>query len=201
MSDGTESFDLAALRDRAGVGEARHDTAFRTAFCALNPGLRRYVFALAGPRLNGDAVDDLVAAVWLRALTDATLWRAGTVEQLGHRLAARAIHLFLNARRDDARRATREARYAAEAPQHVEPAEGDVADLTAHARAVRALERAVARLSQTDREILRLRVDAGHSSREVGDRLGMLPGAVDTRLSRIRIRLAEYMLEEGVRGW
>ncbi|HEX6763878.1 MAG TPA: sigma-70 family RNA polymerase sigma factor [Polyangiaceae bacterium] len=76
----------------------------------------------------------------------------------------------------------------------VVPADGESPDVVADRHAVGALlERALFALDPNDRELLLLCEVEGMSAPEVADRVGLSPGAVRTRLSRLRARLREAL--------
>jgi RNA polymerase sigma-70 factor, ECF subfamily len=97
-----------------------------------------------------------------------------------------------NLARDEARTDIRRRRHLTlvRVEQETEPAPPDPLERLERQQAGERARAALDRLGERDREALLLR-DAGHSYRELADRLGLSIGAVGTTLARARRRLVE----------
>jgi len=79
--------------------------------------------------------------------------------------------------------------------RETDPAPADPLERLERKQAGERARAALARLGERDREALLLR-DAGHSYRELAERLGLSTGAVGTTLARARRRLVEAFQAE-----
>jgi RNA polymerase sigma factor (sigma-70 family) len=97
-----------------------------------------------------------------------------------------------NLARDEARSEIRRRRHLTlvKVEQEATPAPPDPLQEAERRQAVERARAALARLGERDREALLL-WDAGHSYREIGERLNLSVGAVGTTLARARARLVE----------
>jgi RNA polymerase sigma-70 factor (ECF subfamily) len=148
------------------------------------PRLRRYARALTRA---SDRADDLVQDTLLRALTKLHLWQPGT--DIGAWLFTIMHHQYVNT----VRREAREAREAATVDiEHISATLAATTDPTARRQLVE-LDRALARLSAEQREVLLLVGLEGMDYDSVAQILGVPIGTVRSRLSRGRERLRELM--------
>ncbi|HEY7304059.1 MAG TPA: sigma-70 family RNA polymerase sigma factor [Bryobacteraceae bacterium] len=169
-------------------------TARSSRFCELfesyQPGLRRLVAAyVTNPMDREDLLQDIAAGIW-KSLPD---FRGDATERtwiyrIAHNIAirsssrqrARSIHESLI-----------EAGF-----EHPSTNPGAEHELLAEERR-RALMNGVRELAVLDRQIVTLHLE-GLSAAEIEDVTGVSRGAVATRLTRIRQRLAERMQAEGI---
>jgi RNA polymerase sigma-70 factor, ECF subfamily len=145
------------------------------------PRLRRYARALTRA---SDRADDLVQDTLLRALTKLHLWQPGT--DLRAWLFTIMHHQYVNT----VRREMREA--ATVDVEHISSTLVATTDPTARRQLVE-LDRALARLSAEQREVLLLVGLEGMDYESVAQILNVPIGTVRSRLSRGRERLRELM--------
>src|SRR6516165_2669462 len=145
------------------------------------PRLRRYARALTR---SSDRADDLVQDTLLRALTKLHLWQPGT--DIRAWLFTIMHHQYVNT----VRREMREA--ATVDVEHMSSTLVATTDPTARRQLVE-LDRALARLSAEQREVLLLVGLEGMAYESVAQILGVPTGTVRSRLSRGRERLRELM--------
>lgn len=102
-----------------------------------------------------------------------------------------------NLARDEARTDIRRRRHLTlvKVERETDPAPPDPLERLERKQAGERARAALTRLGERDREALLLR-DAGHSYRELADRLGLSVGAVGTTLARARRRLVEAFQAE-----
>lgn len=158
------------------------------ALVALIPRLRRYARALTGERFRAD---DLVQDTLERALSKWALWRPGTD------LRAWTFTIMHNVFVNQVRRA-------ALAPESLDPDAGlELEDRGASADTLAqlsALNDALQRLAEEQREVLLLVTLEGFSYDEAAHTLGLPIGTVMSRLARARGRLALLLEGEGANG-
>ena len=158
------------------------------ALVALIPRLRRYARALTGERFRAD---DLVQDTLERALAKWALWRPGTD------LRAWAFTIMHNVFVNQVRRA-------ALAPESLDPDAGlELEDSSASADTLAqlsALNGALQRLPDEQREVLLLVTLEGFSYDEAAHTLGLPIGTVMSRLARARGRLALLLEGDGATG-
>jgi RNA polymerase sigma-70 factor (ECF subfamily) len=148
------------------------------------PRLRRYARALTRA---SDRADDLVQDTLLRALTKLHLWQPGT--DIRAWLFTIMHHQYVNTVR-------REARDAATVDiEHISATLAATTDPTARRQLVE-LDRALARLTAEQREVLLLVGLEGMDYDSVAQILGVPIGTVRSRLSRGREKLRELMDRE-----
>jgi len=146
------------------------------------PRLRRYARALTRA---SDPADDLVQDTLLRALTKLHLWQPGT--DIRAWLFTIMHHQYVNTVRREAREATTVVDI-----EHISSNLVATTDPTARRQLVE-LDRALARLSAEQREVLLLVGLEGMDYGSVAQILGVPIGTVRSRLSRGRERLRELM--------
>ncbi|HEY4372578.1 MAG TPA: sigma-70 family RNA polymerase sigma factor [Burkholderiales bacterium] len=158
------------------------------ALVELIPRLRRYARALTGERFRAD---DLVQDTLERALAKWALWRPGTD------LRAWTFTIMHNVFVNQVRRA-------ALAPEVADPEaaleledSGASADTLAQ---LNALDGALQRLPDEQREVLLLVTLEGFSYDEAAHTLGLPIGTVMSRLARARAKLAALLEGEGTKG-
>ncbi|MEQ8763019.1 MAG: sigma-70 family RNA polymerase sigma factor [Planctomycetota bacterium] len=133
-----------------------------------------------------DQVEDVVQETWIAALRRPPL----EVGRLRAWLAAVVSNLARRVHRDEARRRKREERGAR--PEPVPSAR----ELFERLALQRRIIDEVASLPETDRLVLLLRFTEGLSSEEIGERTGLNPSTVRTRVQRTLARL-RHRLDEG----
>ncbi len=187
MSPAEPERDLRVLAARAVEGDSR-------ATELLLVDVRRLVHRYARSRLGRyrgaeDAAEDAAQEVCIAVLTALPRYRDRGVpfEAFVYGIAARKVA-------DVQRAAMRRPQPTDEVRDDVDPRPGpeDLAMLASDADRARDL---LARLPQTQREILTLRVAAGWSAEETGRALGMTPGAVRVAQHRALGRLRELVGE------
>ena len=183
VDDRAPGEDLAVARARRLVEQAAagNHEAWEQIYRSVYPRL----WAYAAHHVGRDAADDVVSETMTRAVTGIAgfRWTPAGLEPwlfgIARRIAA-----------DHHRRAGRRKRWsrAVAAPAATLPA--DVAETADEHAAVRA---AFNRLSDSDREVLELRVIAGMSPEQTADVLGRRPGAIRTAQSRALARLRKRL--------
>lgn len=144
--------------------------------------LRVAVVARVGP---GPAAEEVLQEVALAVVAGkAPLLDRAKLPAWLHRLAVRQALLY---RRGRGRKARIEARYAENRPSPDRDAD-PLAWLLRDERA-EAVRRALLRLPRRDAEILMLKYAEDWTYRDLADRLGLSPSAVEARLHRARTRL------------
>jgi RNA polymerase sigma-70 factor (ECF subfamily) len=169
-------------------------TAQSSRFCELfetyQPGLRRLVSAyVTNPMDREDLLQEIAAGIWkslpsFRGDASERTW----IYRVAHNIAIRS----------SSRQRARSAReYVIEAGfDRASTKAGAEHELLADERR-RALINGIRELPMLDRQIITLHLE-GLSAAEIEDVSGILRGAVATRLTRIRQRLAERMQAEGL---
>ena len=186
-----ESTDVAKLLRR--YAEARCEASF----AELVRRHRAVVHAVAWRRLDGDAAlaEDVVQRVFAELAAQAPALAPGG--RVGGWLCRRAARLAADLHRADRRRQAREAAAATAAADLADHAP-DPVDAWKEARPI--LEAAVARLSDHDREAVRLRFVEGRQLRAVGDALGISEDAAQKRLARALAKLRGRLVARGITG-
>ena len=183
MSPEGPEVDLRVLAARAVEGDSR-------ATELLLVDVRRLVHRYARSRLGRyrgaeDAADDAAQEVCIAVLSALPRYRDQGVpfEAFVYGIASRKVA-------DVQRAAMRRPQPTDEVPDGIDPRPGpeDLAVLASDADRARAL---LARLPESQREILTLRVAAGWSAEETGRALGMSPGAVRVAQHRALNRLRQ----------
>lgn len=165
----------AALRDR-------HE--FATIYERYADRLYSYTLARTG---DATLADDVVGDVMVDAL-------AG-LERFDPARGSLAAWLFTIAGRRivDRQRAHGRFRRAIHRFRTSDESHDDAAETVIRNEEAQRVRAALALLPETDREIVLLRYAAGLDSTQIGETLGLSPGAVRMRLSRARQRLAERL--------
>lgn len=134
--------------------------------------------------------EDMAQEVFLRALQNRTLVESFTPGQCRAWLFAAARNLYC----DQVRRAVREQ----ELLERLCPdPEAEPPDETAAAALERVdLDSLLALLAPADRELFELRYRQGWNATQLGQRLGLSPATVRTRLARIRAELQKDLKED-----
>jgi len=156
--------------------ERRRESAFRALYRRHTPALWPFALRLCGGR--EDEAEDLVQETWLRA--------ARGLERFRWRSPLRTwlLGIAANVRRERARgRERRRRRESAAAGLDVSPVDANV-DLGTVDRV--ALERAIDRLSDGQREALLLHDVHGYTHEEIAEMIGIEPGSSRARVSRAR---------------
>jgi len=165
--------------DRRLVGlylETRHEIAFRALYRRHTPVLWPFALRLCGGR--EDEAEDLVQETWLRAARGLERFRWGSP------LRTWLFGIAANVRRERSRgRERRRRRESAATGLDVSPVGADM-DLGAVDRV--ALERAIDRLSDGQREALLLHDVHGYTHEEIAEMIGIEPGSSRARVSRAR---------------
>ncbi len=156
------------------------DARFRDLFDAHRDAIRAYCFRRLRPEDANDAVAEVFVVAW-RKLDHAPEGDAARLWLYGV-----ARNVVRNARRSDDRFRRLSVRLASVN----ERSESDLSTQMIRTEEERRLLDAVARLRPVDRELLRLRMWEELSSSEISVATGLSIRAVETRLSRIRKRLA-----------
>ena len=169
--------ELVALVERA---RASDQDAWEALYRRAHPGLWSY----ARRRLDAEAADDAVAETMARAVAgiDRFAWRGGGFDAWLYGILR---HVVVDTHRA---RARRDGHRPPGAVDGLGPLEHVLR--TEEAGAIRA---AFARLDDSDRELLELRVVAGLSAEEVGAVLSKRPGAVRMAQSRALERLRDAL--------
>ena len=164
--------------------------AFEAVYEAYRPRLFSFLARLSRRR---DVAEDLLHETWLRLVSSAPRLTDDT--SLAAWLFTVARHLFASWCRRQALDDTRIADAPASWPA---PAPGESPfQAAARSETERRLERALARLSLGDREVLLMVVASGMSPSEAARAVGLAPEALRKRLQRARERLAAEMESEG----
>lgn len=150
------------------------------------PYLRRYARALTR---EADAAEDLVQDCLARAIDRLHMWRPGS--NMRSWLFAILHNHFVNTVRRSGRRPDGVALTPAHDALRATPPEQE------SRHAVRDIDRAVAMLSDEQRDVVLLIGLEGLSYEEAADILGVPVGTVMSRLSRGRKRLREILTEDG----
>jgi RNA polymerase sigma-70 factor (ECF subfamily) len=175
--------DQTAVIDAARRGD---DAAWETLYRDLYPKLRAFL----ARRVGADEAEDAVAETMSRAVAGLNRFTLGPAGFDGWVFGI-ARHVAADHHRRRARRGSEVLvgqRYAAE--QHRDDVAADGLVLDDDYAAVRAV---FARLDESDRELLELRVVAGLSADQVAAVLNKRPGAVRTAQSRALGRLRQLM--------
>lgn len=165
--------------------EQQEHERFRALFDAVYGPLLAYAIRRTENRADAEeVVADALLVAWRRRgempRGDALPWLYGV-----------ARRVLANQRRGQRRRQRVQRLLTVLRPGAADPAERvDAGERT------RAVLSAMARLSETDREVLRLRFWEGLSHAEIGASLGCAENAAAIRLHRARRRLAEELLKE-----
>lgn len=159
------------------------DARFRRLFDAHEEAMRAYCFRRLGPDDANDAVAEVFLVAWRRidrspAGDEARLWLYG--------IARNVVH---NARRSERRSHRLTARLAG-VRQHPDP--GPEPQVVRRAEDRMLLE-AVDRLAPMERELLRLKTWEELSAADIAGVVGLSVRAVESRLSRIRKKLAKWL--------
>jgi RNA polymerase sigma-70 factor (ECF subfamily) len=159
------------------------DVRFRHIFDAHEDAMRAYCFRRLPPEDANDAVAEVFLVAWRKigkapAGDEARLWLYGI-----------ARNVVRNAHRSARRSERLSARLAGVREEH-EP--GPEVQVVRSARDAELLA-AVARLAPLERELLRLKTWEELSSAQIAEVAGLSVRAVETRLSRIRKKLAKWV--------
>lgn len=174
-----EGLDITALTKRLIAGE---DAAWEETHRRYAPRLFRYLIVAA----HGDetAAGDALQAAFVRAVRYARVWHSE--EALWGWLTLMARHALADARRTTGRWRAFLARFALTIEPPGPPAEPD--PLPAH------LEHALATLTEDDRALLQARYFDNTSIRTLSAAAGTTEKALESRLTRARVRLRENLL-------
>lgn len=179
----------------ADLSQALHDAqngnehGFRALYRAVQPGLLRYLRALAG----GDA-DDVAAEAWLQVARDLPTFRGD-----GDGFRGWVTTIARNRALDHVRRQRRRPAIDGSLDDLGErPGPADVAASAEEAVSTDAAVAFIARLPQDQAEAVLLRVVVGLDAKAAARVLGKRPGAVRTAAYRGLRTLARYLEEEGV---
>jgi RNA polymerase sigma-70 factor (ECF subfamily) len=160
--------------------------AFEAIYEAYRPRLFSYLARLSRRR---DVAEDLLEETWLRLVTRAAELRDDSC--VGAWLFTVARHLYLSWCRH---RALDDWRLSELTPSWPAPAPGETPfEAAARGQTERRLEKALARLSTQDREVLLLVAVEGLTPAEAATALGIAAEALRKRLQRARERLASEM--------
>ncbi len=159
---------------------------------AFSPLYARYfplVYGYCLRRLNDmQEAEDMTSLIFARALRSVEAYRGGSVRAWLFTIAHNAI---INHYRDRKPRISLDAS-ALEIIDHTHsPTESILSEERAEA-----IRKIVATLTADDQSLLSLKIDAGLTSEEIGQTLGLSSGAVRVRLHRIIKRLRALYLEE-----
>jgi RNA polymerase sigma-70 factor (ECF subfamily) len=164
--------------------------AFEAVYVAYRPRLFSFLARLSRRR---DIAEDLLHETWLRLVANAP--RLADDTSLAAWLFTVARHLFASWCRRQALDDTRITDAPASWPAPV-PGESPF-QAAARSETERRLERALARLSLGDRELLLMVSASGMAPSEAASAMGLAPEAARKRLQRARERLAAEMEIEG----
>ena len=160
--------------------------AFEAIYEAYRPRLFSFLTRLSRRR---DVAEDLLEETWLRLVTRAAELRDDSC--VGAWLFTVARHLYLSWCRH---RALDDWRLSELTPSWPAPAPGETPfEATARGQTERRLEKALARLSTQDREVLLLVAVEGLTPAEAATALGIAAETLRKRLQRARERLATEM--------
>ena len=160
--------------------------AFEAIYEAYRPRLFSFLTRLSRRR---DVAEDLLEETWLRLVTRAAELRDDSC--VGAWLFTVARHLYLSWCRH---RALDDWRLSELTPSWPAPAPGETPfEATARGQTERRLEKALARLSTQDREVLLLVAVEGLTPAEAASTLGIAAETLRKRLQRARERLATEM--------
>lgn len=179
--------ELIPVEDPVAAAAARLQAVFARDYARL---------CAAARGMLGDAhlAQDAVQEAWLRLNSPRVLAGLDVSDE------AKLRSLVLIAVRSAARNLTRRTRREQPAPDETWAGQTDPDPLPAEQAerrdAARALRAALARLEETDRQILLLQYDNGCTSRQIAALLNMREAAVRQRARRARLKL-RAMLEEG----
>jgi RNA polymerase sigma factor (sigma-70 family) len=170
--------------------KARDEAAFEAVYDAYRPRLFSFLARLSRRR---DVAEDLLHETWLRLVACAPRLADDTTLAAWLFTVARNLHASWCRHRalDDSRITDAPASWPSPRPGE-SPFESAARNETE-----RRLERALARLSLADREVLLLVSQAGLTPAEAAEGLGLAPEAMRKRLQRARARLAAKMAAEG----
>ena len=151
------------------------------------------VLALARAKMPAQDAEDVLCGVMERLLPH--LPRLADMAE-----PQRKAYVFAAARSEVADRLRSRARDAANTVPYellpAEPADSDAAETALKQADIRALRRAVSRLSDEHRLLLEMRYVLEMDHGQIGRRLGMRPDAVRQQLLRLRRKLKRWMEEE-----
>lgn len=166
--------------------KAGDGAAFEAIYEAYRPRLFSFLARLSRRR---DVAEDLLEETWLRLVTRAAELRDDSC--VGAWLFTVARHLYLSWCRH---RALDDWRLSELTPSWPAPAPGETPfEAAARSQTERRLEKALARLSTQDREVLLLVAVEGLTPAEAASALGIAAEALRKRLQRARERLASEM--------
>lgn len=186
--------------ERAAAGD--RDAAERLLARCL-PTLRAFLRLQTGAVIRrNESLSDLVQSVCRRALADLPKLEQRTEESFRKRVFAIARHLLVDraryyATRDAICRSQADPSWSTPDPELL-GAYGPLVDPSMHAEMreqLERVERAMARLSQRDRDVITWSKIAGWSHAEIAAELGVAPGSVPVILYRALARLAEWLGE------
>ena len=177
-----------ALVGRLRQGEA---DAFDEVYAAFNRPLFTFLLRLSRRR---DVAEDLHEETWLRLVTHAGRLQADT--RLGPWLFTVARNLYVSYRRSRALEESAAAGLTGLWP--FSPRETSPFEETAANELERRIERALANLPTTSREVLLLVAVSGLDQSEVADICGITPSALRQRLHRARELLADTLERDAV---